>query len=244
MGRGRGWEEMALTDKNILRAGLVEGGAPIMWQRILYDALPSMRRLVPPGSQVLEMGYGNGLLSCYLGRELGWRITGLDICRDSHAAACRNAELFGLEDRVAFHCCDPEETTRQKGNYDAVFIKTVLYNAPNLEEYGRWLDWILSVLKLGGILINFETGRANRFVQLYRKLRRREYSDYLLYTSEIESLYDARFDIIERRYYGGWSQFVAPVSWLYGIAAKVEKLRERNARNCFIVAMIGKKCYK
>jgi SAM-dependent methyltransferase len=234
--------EMAKYGKDGLLAGLAAGGAPVMWERILDDALPSMGRLVPSGGRVLEVGYGDGLLSCYLCRELGWRITGLDICPESYAAACKNGVLYGLEDRLAFHWCVPEETRRHTGDYDAVFIKTVLYNSPNLEEYAKWLDWILSVLKPGGVLINFETGRANRLVQLYRRLRRREYTNLLLYTPEVEALYDTRFEIIDRAYYGGWSQFLAPISWAYKMAAGVEEaVRERDAGNCFAVTVIGRK---
>lgn len=231
-----------LRESNRLHAGLAAGGAPVMWERILRDALPTMVRLIPPKSRVLEVGYGDGILSCYLCGELGWQMTGFDICRDSYITACSNAEHHGLKDRIVFHCCLPEETMKHAGEYDAVFIKTVLYNASNLDEYGRWLNWISSVLKPGGILVNFETGRANRFVQFYRKLRRREYSDYLLYTPDIERLYDDRFDIIERCYYGGWSQFVAPIPRLYALTVKLEEsLRERNAQNCFAVSIIGKK---
>lgn len=56
-----------------LRAGLVAGGAPVMWERAILELLPGIRRHVPAGSRVLEVGYGDGLLSCWLAREMGWR---------------------------------------------------------------------------------------------------------------------------------------------------------------------------
>ena len=213
-----------------------------MWERVVRDVLPTMRRLVPAGSRVLEIGYGDGLLTCYLCCELGWSVRGLDIVPEARIKATENACRLGVGHAVRFTCCKPEETWQHEDEYDAVFIKTVLYNAPNLKEYGRWLDRILSVLKPGGVLINFETGRANRFVQIYRKLRRREYSDYLLYNSEIEPLYDAGLHIIERRYYGGWSQFLTPISWLYKVAYRVEEsIAPRHADNCFAVSIIARK---
>jgi hypothetical protein len=92
------------------------------------------------------------------------------------------------------------------------------------------------------VLINFETGRANGFTQWYRRIRRRPYSHLSLYTGEVERLYDARFEILYRRYYGGWSQFFAPVAALYKLAYRVEEaIKPRNADNCFVVAMIGRK---
>ena len=125
-----------------------------------------------------------------------------------------------------------------------MFIKTVLYNSKTLKEYGQWLDWILSVLKPGGVLINFETGRANGMVQAYRRLRKRSYTDLCLYTSAAEALYDERFKILARRYYGGWSQFLAPFLRTYRFIYRIEEaIQSRNADNCFIVSVIAKKGY-
>jgi cyclopropane fatty-acyl-phospholipid synthase-like methyltransferase len=225
-----------------LDSGLQAGGAAIMWQRVLQEALPKMRELVPPGSQVLEVGYGDGLLTCFLVQELGWRVLGLEIDPQAQQLAEHHARQYGLSDRIEFRCCTLEETAQQRGPYDAVFIKTVLYNSPDLEEYARWLDWILHVLKPGGAFINFKSGRANPLTQWYRRLRRRSYTDLCLYTGQVEALYDARFEIIERRYYGGWSQFLAPVPALYRIAARLEEnLRPRYADNSFIISVIARR---
>lgn len=200
-----------------------------------------MQELVLPGSKVLEVGYGDGLLSCYLCQELGWHMVGLDVEWKAHNMATQNAEKYNLTDVVFFHNA-PCETRRHRGLYDAVFIKTVLYSSPNMEEYTCWLDWILSVLKPGGILINFETGKANALTQCYRRIRRRSYTDLCLYTRKIEALYDSRFKIIDRQYYGGFSQYFAPLPVLYSLASQTEeKLSPRHADNSFIVSIIGRK---
>jgi len=211
-----------------------------MWARGVLEALPDLQDLVHADSAVLEVGYGDGLLSCYVCRKLGWRLTGLDASRDAQLLAEHHAERFGLGERVEFRSCPPEQTRQHRGQYDAVFIKTVLYNAPDLPEYARWLDWILAILRPGGILVNFETGRGNALVRGYRRLRRRRYADLCLYTREVEALYDARFDIIHRRYYGGWSQFLAPLPPLYSLAARLEELGPRHADNSFIVSIIAR----
>lgn len=213
-----------------------------MWRRVLLEALPVMRELLPPESRVLEVGYGDGLLTCYLCQELSWRVVGLEVDREAQHLAEQHARQFDLAGRVEFHGCLPEETRRHRGEYDGVFIKTVLYNSPNLAEYGRWLDWILSVLRPGGVFINFATGRANALTQCYRRLRRREYTDLCLYTSQVEALYDARFEIVERRYYGGFSQFLAPLPRLYFMASRIEEtLRPRHADNSFIISTIARR---
>lgn len=225
-----------------LKQGLLAGGAPAMWSRIIQDALPDLRKLISPGCHVLEIGYGDGILSCWLAQTLGWRITGLDINDTCQSNAVENAGRFRMCERVSFECCSPEQTRQHSGQYDAVFIKTVLLYSSDLEEYGRWLDWIRSVLKPGGVFVDLETGRANRIMQIYRRLRQRDYTDLCLYTPAVEALYDTRFEIVYRKYYGGWSQFVSPVSILYRFAAKMEEAyRRRDAGNCFAVGIIGKK---
>ena len=225
-----------------LRDGLITGGAPTMWSRVMLDALPFIKQYIHVGSSVLEVGYGDGLLSIWLCRKLDIKIIGLDISRDCQITAQSHSKVFGVDDRIKFECCLPEETCRHRGKYDAVFIKTVLYNSKTLQEYGQWLDWILTVLKPEGVLINFESGRANSIVRLYRRLRRRSYTDLCLYTSEVEELYNDRFNVLYRKYYGGWSQFIAPIGTLYRWAYRMEEtIRDRNSDNCFIMAFIGKR---
>jgi protein-L-isoaspartate O-methyltransferase len=213
-----------------------------MWERALREALPAMRELVPPESRVLEVGYGDGLLTCYLCQELGWRVVGLEVDREAQRRAGQHARLYGLSHRVEFGCGEPEAVLQHRGQYDAVFIKTVLYLSQTLEEYGIWLDWVSSVLRPGGIFINFATGRANALTQCYRRLRRREYADLCLYTSRVEALYEVRFEIVQRRYYGGWSQFLAPLPALYQLAWRLEEsLRPRQADNSFIISVIARR---
>ncbi|MGQ9688638.1 MAG: SAM-dependent methyltransferase [Desulfobaccales bacterium] len=231
-----------MKDTPELYAGLTAGGAPVMWERAVREALPSIRELAPPESQVLELGYGDGLLTCYMCRELGWRVVGLEVDQEGQRLAQEHAQQFGLSDRLEFRCLEPGEVFNQRGQYDAVFIKTVLYLSETLEEYGRWLDWILTVLRPGGVFINFETGRSNSLTQLYRTLRRRSYTRLCLYDRRVEGLYDERFAILERRYYGGLSQFAAPLPPLYRLAACVEeRWRPRQADNCFIVSIIARR---
>lgn len=231
-----------IDDNSLLFDGLIPGGAPVMWKRILTDLLPGMRSSTPRGSNVLELGYGDGVLSCFLARNLGWTITGIDVNSKAEISAKENAVKYNVQDRVRFCSCSPIKVLEHKGAYDAVFAKTVLYGAKTVQEYAERLDWISSVIRPGGVFINFETGLSNSFVQMYRRLRRREYSNLCLYTKEIEGLYDSRFQILHRDYYGGGSQFFAPIPKLYYIAYKLEEVfQERNADNCFAVAMILRK---
>lgn len=216
-----------------------------MWEQAVQNALSTFKELVPAGSRVLEVGYGDGLLTCYLCQELGWRVEGMEVNPEAQRLAQRHAKQFNLIGNLEFRCCEPEEILKHHGQYDAVFIKTVLYLSKTLEEYGNWLDWVYSVLRPGGIVINFETGRANALTQFYRRLRRRSYADLCLYTGEVEELYRSRFEIIERRYYAGLSQFLAPLPSLYYLAARIEEaLAPRHADNSFIASIIARRSGK
>lgn len=223
----------------LLRDGLTAGGAPRMWAHVVRQMLPSMTAAAPSGSSVLEVGYGDGQLSCWLASTLGWRMTGLDIHTNGQEVARASAQRHGVTDRVQFLLTKPSETRHHTGRYDAVFIKTVLYSSETLAEYADWLDWIRSVLRPGGSLINFETGRASRLVRIYRELRRRPYRDLCLYNRDIERLYDQRFDVRSRQYYGGVSQFLSPLHGVFETTALLERMCvPPSADNCFVAAMV------
>jgi cyclopropane fatty-acyl-phospholipid synthase-like methyltransferase len=212
-----------------------------MWGRIVRQCLDKAHPILPPGSRVLEVGYGDGLLSCHLAADFGWSLVGLECAPAAFEAARANVQRFGLEERIDLRLVRPEETWTFPGCFDGVFIKTVLYNATSLKEYAQWLDWVVSVLKPGGVFINFENGKANRLTYWYRKLRRRYYADRCMYDGRIQALYAERFPQIEFRHYGAVSQFVAPIPLIYEAVAALENLWVvRNADNSYIVAVIAR----
>src|SRR5438132_1387134 len=79
-----------------LSDGLRHGGAPRLWRRIVLDSLPVVRSLVPPGSEVLEIGFGDGILTCWLAQELEWRILALEADPRASQAARWTASTFRL----------------------------------------------------------------------------------------------------------------------------------------------------
>lgn len=225
-----------------LRDGLRTGGAPQIWVRAFKIVLPIIALLVPAGSSVLEIGYGDGLLSCFLAMELGWSITGFDVDAEAVRKAKINATRYNLGDKVSFSKCEDKITHGSNDRYDAVFIKTVLYGAGSLEEYGQWLDWIKSALKPGGIFINFETGWTSRMMQIYRRIRCRPYVQSCLFDGAIAQLYHDRFEILHESYYGGWSQFFTIIPPLFPLAWRTEEwITPRTADNSFIAAIVAHK---
>jgi len=233
---------MEVKNEDLLMNGLAAGGATRMWKEIMIDALPVMKSLVSRGAKVLEIGYGDGNLSCFLVKELGWKMVGIDPDRIAYKTASHIAAILGLCDNAEFACIKSQDYLKMANEFDAIFIKTVLYNARTIQEYDIWLKSIYRALKPGGILINFETGRSNSLVQLYRYILHREYRNWCLYSSDIEIIYNNLFEIIYKRYYGGISQFFSFQSIPFRVARLAEsKILQRNANNCFAVAIIGRK---
>lgn len=225
-----------------LHQGLEATGAEAMWSRIIQAACERAAPLLPPGSRVLEIGYGDGLLTCHLARTYGWRITGLEVLQAAYEKAVRHTREMGLESEIDFRLVKPEDTWRHQGTYDGVFIKTVLYLASSLEEYGRWLDWVVSVLRPGGTFVNFENGKTNRLTYWYRRLRRRPYADASLYDGRIQKLYEARFVDSWFGHYGSLSQFFSPVPWLYhSLAFFEERFFVRTADNSYVTSIVARK---
>jgi cyclopropane fatty-acyl-phospholipid synthase-like methyltransferase len=201
-----------------------------------------MPDLLPPGSRVLEVGYGDGLLSCLLAGRLGWRITGLEIDAGLQATARGQAERAGLADRLDLRLVAAEDTWSFQGQYDGVFIKTVLYNASSVGQYAAWLDWVVSVLKPRGVFINFENGKANRLTYWYRRLRRRYYADLCMYDGRIQALYAERFPTIEFHHYGAVSQFASGFAPLYWPLAWIEeRVMTRTPDNSYITSIVARK---
>lgn len=225
-----------------LESALAATGAIRMWRKILRSSLDSARSFLPPGSRLLEVGYGDGLLTCYLAREYGWSIVGLDCEPQAFEQAKANAARYGLNSHLDLRLIKPGDTWKFSGQYDAVFVKTVLYTATSLEQYGEWLDWVVSVLKFNGLLINYENGKTNRLTYWYRKLRGRAYADLCMFDKQIEELYRRRFKEISIQFYGALSQFVAPVPVLYETIALIEEsLLERTADNSYVASILAHK---
>lgn len=225
-----------------LRDACRAGGAPRMWSRILSKTLPRTQALIPPGSRVLEVGYGDGLLTCWLAANFGWSIVGLDCSPKALEQARANIIRYALDRTIDLRLLKPEETWKFPGEFDAVFIKTVLYNAATPQQYGAWLDWVISVLKPRGVFINFENGKANRITYWYRKLRGRYYADLCMFDTSIEGLYRSRFPEATFRYYGALSQFISPIPLLFPALAYIEEhILHRTADNSYVASILARK---
>lgn len=104
-----------------------------------------LRQYSPDARNVLEGGCGTGYLSLLLERELGWRMTAIDLSTVGLAYA---RDRYGLE-RIAG--ADLESLPFADGRFDAVLSMDVLVHFPRGKEH-RAVAELVRVLRPGGTL--------------------------------------------------------------------------------------------
>lgn len=220
----------------------VEWRTPI-WEPAVRSALDRAATLLPSDANVLEVGYNTGMMSCHLASHYGWNMVGYDISGSSRMKAVETARHHGLEGKVDFRVCLPEETLTVEGPYDAVFFKSVLYHISDKGVYRCWLDWLHSVVRDGGIVIAVENGKGGLIDRIYRKkFKKSRWADFLLFDRWTEQAFQQRFSHVDIRYFGRFAQFFTPLPKLCKIIQAVEeKCCPANAECCFVASIIAQK---
>jgi ubiquinone/menaquinone biosynthesis C-methylase UbiE len=105
-----------------------------------YDMALEIARVIPRGSQVLDVGCGNGFIAHHLSAMMGTGVVGIDVA-DSTDAPIDYRRYNGLEFPV------PE------GSIDAVVLAYVLHHAQDLPAV---LSETRRVLRPGGVAVIYE----------------------------------------------------------------------------------------
>ena len=105
-----------------------------------YDMAQEVARAVPRGSQVLDVGCGNGFIAHHLSAMLGTSVTGIDL--DQSAQAPIDYRSF---DGTHFPVADE--------SFDGVLFCYVLHHAQDL---GAILSEVRRVLRPGGLMVVYE----------------------------------------------------------------------------------------
>jgi len=218
----------------------VEWRTPI-WAPAVSSALERASAILPSNARILEIGYNNGMMSSYMAARYGWNIVGYEIDDSLQLKAETTARKYGMEEKIDFRVCSPEDTLLIKGNYDAVFLKSVLYHISDKAVYRKWIDWLHSVVKDGGLVIAVENGRGGIIDRLYRKIiKRSRWGSFLLFDRWTDQELRKRFGHVDISYFGRFSQFFTSYPKICRIVRRFEnRFLPSGSTHCFIASIIA-----
>lgn len=105
-----------------------------------YDMALEIARVIPRGSEVLDVGCGNGYIAHHLSALLGTRVTGIDVANSTEAP-------------IDYQRYDGREFPAANASYDAIVLAYVLHHAQDLQSM---LEEMKRVLRPGGVAIIYE----------------------------------------------------------------------------------------
>jgi arsenite methyltransferase len=92
-------------------------------------------------STVLDVGCGAGTTPCFLARQIGCRVIGVDVLPAMVERSIERAQREGLAGRVEFRVADAQDLPFEDGTFDAVLTESATAFPPDKEaavgEYAR-----------------------------------------------------------------------------------------------------------
>ena len=125
----------------------------------------------------LDIGCGVGDWSVYFHRTYGYRVTAVDLSAEAVAQAKRNFERQGID--AAVLC---EDIFEHKGQYDVIYAGGVIEHFSDPEPI---LGKMHSLLKAGGVLINWIPNLEGRTGMLYRLFDRSVFDTHAVLKDEL-----------------------------------------------------------
>lgn len=154
-----------------------------------YDMALEIARVVPRGSEVLDVGCGNGYIAHHLSAMLGTTVTGIDVADSTDAP-------------INYRKYDGREFPAPDSSFDAVVLAYVLHHAQDVD---LMLEEMKRVLRPGGVAIIYEDIPAtawDRFICWTHDLKWRKRTGACTFRSELDWLNvfeTAGFQIIRER---------------------------------------------
>jgi ubiquinone/menaquinone biosynthesis C-methylase UbiE len=100
-------------------------------------------------THVLDIGCGTGATACYLGKQYGCRVTGIDIREGMIKRAKEMAKDEKVEKNTTFRVADAQELPFTDEMFDTVICESV---ATFIEDKQRIVDQCVQVTKKGGYI--------------------------------------------------------------------------------------------
>ena len=102
---------------------------------------------IGPDSHVLDVGCGVGITACFLPKEYGCRLLGIDLSEKMIERSKERAVKKGVADQTEFQTANAADLPFDDGLFDAVICESVIAFAPDKQQV---LDEFARVLKPGG----------------------------------------------------------------------------------------------
>jgi SAM-dependent methyltransferase len=154
-----------------------------------YDMALEIARVIPRGSEVLDVGCGNGFIAHHLSAMLSTRVIGIDVMEATQAL-------------IDYRRYDSARIPLAKNSVDAVLLCYVLHHA---RDTSSLLTEIKRVLRPGGLAVIYEDipdSRWDRFVCWTHNLKWRNRSGACVFQTESgwQTVFEAAgFSIIRER---------------------------------------------
>lgn len=166
-----------------------------------YDMAMEIARVVPPRSQVLDVGCGNGFIAHHLSAMLGASVTGIDVTNTTEAAID-----YRRYDGLSFPIAD--------NSVDAVLLCYVLHHAQSIDVV---LSEVRRVLRAGGTAIIYEDIPETWWDKGVCWIHSRQWKDRTgpcAFRDEAEwknVLSELGFEIVSNRRLSRWRNLIHPV---------------------------------
>lgn len=118
-----------------------------------YIFTPAFKKIVEvlklQKKKVMDVGCGAGEQSRILGEEYGCNVLGVDISKSMIDRAIKETK----SDKISYEVTDAKSFSQKNGEFDAVFMNTLLCNIPSKKEVEKIIKESSRVLKPEGFLI-------------------------------------------------------------------------------------------
>ncbi len=144
------WDERS---EDFSRVRMIEfnGISAAIWREILTKALPFGDSL-----KILDVGTGAGFFAAILS-SVGHKVIGVDMSAKMIDAAKKNLQKLHLD--AEFFKMDAQNLKFDAEIFDAVVSRNLTWTLPDaMQAYREWYR----VLKVGGVLINFDSDYGNK----------------------------------------------------------------------------------
>ena len=166
-----------------------------------YDMALEIARVIPRGSEVLDVGCGNGYIAHHLSAILGTSVVGIDVADATQAP-------------IDYRRYDGREFPAPDSSFDAIVLAYVLHHAQDVQSL---LEEMKRVLRPGGVAIIYEDIPEtlwDRFICWTHDLKWRKRTGACTFRSELEwrSIFDsACFEVNQERQLARLRNLMHPV---------------------------------